>query len=239
MEENNVEEVVQPTEETPTDVTLPEVPTAAAQPAPNSQEVNLRELRAAKAKAEKEREELAARLAQYEQQQQQQMHQQQPPEQEADIGSLRDDDLIEAKHLKEIQKQLQSFKQQQTEATDETRLKSRYGDFEKVVNEETINALKAADPEFAETIALSRSSLYSRGSSTYKRIKELGLYVEDSHVKQKETAQANASKPRPSNSVSPQAGDSPLSMANAFSNGLTDDLKKQLWKEMQEASKRS
>lgn len=35
--------------------------------------------------------------------------------------------------------------------------------------------------------------------------------------------------------LSPQQGDSPLSKANAFANGLTEDLKKQLQKEMFEA----
>jgi hypothetical protein len=48
-------------------------------------------------------------------------------------------------------------------------------------------------------------------------------------------AQKNAAKPKPLASVNPQQGDSPLSKANAFANGLTDDLKKQLRKEMEDA----
>jgi hypothetical protein len=50
-------------------------------------------------------------------------------------------------------------------------------------------------------------------------------------------AQKNASKPKPLASVSPQQGDSPLSRANAFANGLTPELQKQLRQEMEEARK--
>ena len=229
MEENNIEEAVEETQQE--DVALPEIthPTAKA----NSQEVNLRELRSAKARAEKENQELLKRLQQYEEKQE-------SKEKEESYG---DDDLVEGKHLKkevaEVRKQLQEWQQHQAEVTDETRLKSKYNDFDKVVNEDTINKIKEADPEFAETIAYSSSSLYNRGSSMYKRIKDLGIYVEDTHVKEKERAIANASKPRSMNSISPQQGDSPLSMANAFANGLTDDLKKQLYREMIEAAKKS
>jgi len=49
--------------------------------------------------------------------------------------------------------------------------------------------------------------------------------------------QANTAKPRPLTSVSPQSGESPLSRANAFAEGLTPELKKNLFKEMQEAKK--
>ena len=37
--------------------------------------------------------------------------------------------------------------------------------------------------------------------------------------------------------MSPQQGDSPLSRANAFANGLTPELRVQLIKEMEEARK--
>ena len=53
----------------------------------------------------------------------------------------------------------------------------------------------------------------------------------------KRKAQENSAKPRPMASVSPQQGESPLSHANAFANGLTPELQKQLWKEMQDAKK--
>ena len=116
-----------------------------------------------------------------------------------------------------------------------SRLKRKYSDFDEVVSQENLAKLKEIDPETADTIAHSRSSPYTRGASAYKRIKELNLI--DKHEDNRARAETNVSKPRPLNSVSPQSGDSPLSMANAFSNGLTKDVKKQLWREMQEASK--
>jgi hypothetical protein len=198
----------------------------------NKEEVNIARLREAKIKAEKEKAELAIKLVELQKQQQ-------TTQEQREYG---DDDFIEGKHLKkeiqDLKTQIESFKVQQKAQSDETRLKHTYNDFDKVVNKENIEKLKEIDPETAETIANSNASLYARGSAAYKRIKELGIISEDVFIDQKQKANSNASKPRPVNSISPQQGDSPLSMANAFANGLTDDLKKQLWKEMQESAKR-
>lgn len=202
----------------------------------NSANINMAKLRSAKEKAERERAEMAAKLEEYQKQQQ---PKEEPEEQPIDYA---DEDFIEGKHLKKeidaVKKQLAAYKNQQMEATDETRLKQVYNDFDKVVNQENLNKLKELDPETAETIAMSNASLYTRGSAAYKRIKELNFDVEDNHAGDREKAHENMAKPRPMNSVSPQQGDGPLSMANAFANGLTTDLKKQLWKEMQDASKK-
>ncbi len=54
-------------------------------------------------------------------------------------------------------------------------------------------------------------------------------------MKSETRIQKNASKPKPLASVNPQQGDSPLSRANAFANGLTEELKDQLRKEMSES----
>lgn len=221
MEEQNVsnEEVVQQQpvqEEAPQqDVALPEIqqqPVAQAH-ASNAAEVNFQKMREAKERAEREAAELRAQL------------------EEQNKPQYEDNDLVEGKHLRQ---EVSSLKEQM----EESRLRSRYTDFDKVINSDTIAKLKEADPEFAETIGSSQASLYARGAATYKRVKELGLFVEDNHEKDRARAQDNAAKPRPLNSVSPQQGDSPLSVANAFQNGLTPELKRQLWKEMQDASKR-
>lgn len=221
--ENNVEE----TTEQQTDIVEPTQEVAAvAKPKDNSQQANIRELRLAKERLEKEKAELEQKLSQ----------------KETKSQEYGDFDFIEGKHLKKeiesVKAQLKLQEEHSRQSIDETRLKTKYNDFDKVVNADTIERLKEEDPEFAETIAYSSSSLYSRGASTYRRIKELGIVKEDEFVKEKELAQKNAAKPKNLNSVSPQQGDSPLSMANAFANGLTADLKKQLWKEMQESSKK-
>jgi len=233
MEENeNI--VSEDTKQFEQDVVLDEVnqeSSAQAVPKDNTQD-NLRRLREARDRSEREKAILEDRLKQY-------TSREETPKQDLEYG---DEDFVEGRHLKKemesIKKQLHAYKQQQVSSADETRLKSVYADFEKVVNPETIQRLKELDPETAETIATSNASLYARGAAAYKRIKEIGAYVEDNHKQDREKAQANIAKPRPLNSVSPQQGDSPLAMANAFANGLTPELKKQLWKEMNEATKR-
>lgn len=156
---------------------------------------------------------------------------------------INDDDLVEGKHLSKFQKKIKKLEQQvhnyeqvSDQLRTETRLKSQYADFDKVVNQENIEVLREKYPELADSIANS-SNLYNKAVSAYTLIKRLGIAVEDNYSQDRELAQKNSSKPRPLSSVAPQQGDSPLSRANAFANGLTDELKAQLRKEMEEARK--
>lgn len=217
------------------DVALPEVDTTQPAEASEEKALNIRELRLAKERAEKERAALERQLKEY----QKERERAQQPQQQEDQLEFGDDDLIEGRHLRAMQKQLKAFQQQQVDNSDETRLKTRYNDFDKVVNQDNLERLQHEDPEFAETIALSRSSLYARGSSTYKRIKELGIFVEDTHKKERQRVEQNAAKPRAMNSIAPQEGQRPLEVANAFADGLTPELKRQLLREMEEAAKRA
>lgn len=165
---------------------------------------------------------------------------------EEDLGfSLEEDALAEGKHLNKVQKkiqklenQLKQYEQQVAMTTVETRLKSQYPDFDAVVSVENLSNLRAAYPELATTINAT-SDLYSKAVSAYTMIKKLGIAPqEDTFQQEKMQAQRNAVKPKSLASISPQQGDSPLSKANAFANGnLTEDLKKQLWKEMNEYRK--
>jgi len=227
MEENLHEETIN---------TEQEQPIEEQKHTQNSTEVNIVKLREAKEKAERERAELAARVEELQKQ-----NVTPGPDQE-EIQDYGDEDFVEGKHLKSeidrVKKQLEAYKAQQATISDEARLKQAYSDFDSVVNKDNLAKLKEMDPETAETIALSQASLYTRGAAAYKRIKELNLIVQDNHQQDRARAEGNVAKPRPMNSVSPQQGDSPLSMANAFANGLTPELKRQLLKEMQEASKK-
>jgi len=193
----------------------------------NKEATNLIRLREAKERAEREKEELQAQLEAYRNQTKQ--------EEETPEEFLDDTERLQ-KEVETVKKQLESYQKQQAMSADESRLKSVYSDFEQVVNNDTIAKLREVDPETAETIATSQASLYARGAAAYKRIKELNL--DDRYAKDRQKAQENVNKPRPMNSVSPQTGDGPLSMANAFASGLTPELKKQLWAEMQAASKK-
>ncbi len=171
----------------------------------------------------------------------------QAEEAEEDLGfSIDEDALAEGKHLNKVNKKIQrlenqvkQYEQQATMVAIENRLKARYPDFDSVVSTENLSNLAAAYPEIANAINDSRD-LHSKAVAAYTMIKKLGIAPqEDSFQAEKLVAHKNAAKPKPLASISPQQGDSPLSKANAFANGgeLTDDLKKQMWREMNQYRK--
>lgn len=162
---------------------------------------------------------------------------------------LEEDALAEGKHLKKVdkrfqkmQRELDQYKQQAQQAQQQSaqqalqaKLKAQYPDWDQVYNEENIARLEVQEPEIYQALNAS-SDVYKAGISAYKMIKQMGISVpEDIYAQDKALAQKNASKPKSLASISPQQGDSPLSKANAFANGLTDDLKKQMLKEMNDA----
>lgn len=199
---------------------------------------NFAELREQRERAERERDELARRLQQLEQEKKQEEE-----KNPFDFGGS-DEDLAEIKHLKmlakkqqELERQMQQYQQQSTQQTAEARLKSQFNDLEKVVTDENIRRLQQEDPDLAQSLQYNPDP-YTKYAAAYKAIKRMGIYQEDTYGPERQKAQYNANKPRPLASVSPQKGNSPLSRANAFANGLTSDLREKLIKEMQEARKK-
>lgn len=196
---------------------------------------NFAELREQKNRVERERNEFKARMEAMEiaQKKQSESKPQQP--------SLADDDLVEWKYVKQeidgLKNEIKSYKQTSSAAAAESRLKAKYTDFDSVVTQSNIERLREQHPEIAQTLS-SNQDLYSQASATYDIIKQYGIYNPDVYKQDKERVQQNASKPRSVNAASGQRGESPLDNASAFAEGLTADLKKQLYKEMQEAIKR-
>ena len=195
---------------------------------PTSEERNFAALRNAKDSAERERDAYFKKLQEIEQQQVA-AKQAAPPKPE-----LGDDDLAEGRHLKELRQEMESYKQQMNQVTVETRIKANFPDFDSVVSTETVAKLKLTYPELAATLSAS-GDLYNKAASAYTMIKKLGLYDGRDHEPNREVVHRNSLKPRPLSSVSPQQGESPLSHANAFANGLTPELKKKLAKEVADA----
>jgi len=203
----------------------------------NKENIRLLRKRAEQAeRIERERDDALRRLKEFEAQKE--MASQAPEDDELTIGP---DDLAEGKHLskvtkkiKKLEEQLLAQQQQSATMSTEALLKAKYADFDAVVSKENIEALRENYPEIAETIGASQN-IYSKAVSAYTMIKKLGIHVEDLYTADKAIAQKNAAKPKPLASVSPQQGDSPLSRANAFANGLTEELKVQLRKEMEDA----
>jgi hypothetical protein len=202
-------------------------------------EENMRALREKTERLQRQNEEYARTLQEiaYRDQlaAQQQQQYQQPQQPEIDPG---DDDLIEGKHYKKLARDLKEVQRQAYEAAVESRIRGQFPDYDKVVNLETIKALKIAEPEWASSLAANPNFL-EKAVGTYKAIQRLNLTADTTYDADKAIAQKNAAKPRTITSISPQQGESPLTRANAFANGLTPELQKQLWKEMQETRKRS
>lgn len=220
------QEVAQPVEQKP------------QQPVETPAERNFRALVEKNKRLERERDE-ALRLAQ-EKQAAKTAEKIEELEEEMLIGN---DEIAEGKHLKQVTKEikklkeeLRQYKQTSTVMTEEAMLKAQYPDIEKVVSKENLDLLREQDPEFAMVLD-SSTNFKAKVVSAYKQIKKLGIHVEDTYQNDREIAQRNAAKPKPLASVSPQQGDSPLSKANAFANGLTPELKSQLLREMEEARK--
>jgi hypothetical protein len=207
----------------------------------SSKETNLRILRERAEKAEREREQLMRFVSERASQQQQQIA---APQQEEDLDfTIAPDELAEGKHLSKLNKKIQQLEkriaqgnQQSAAMGTEARLKATYPDFEKVVSQSNVASLSELYPEIAKTIGES-SDLYNKAVSAYTMIKKFGIHQDETFVQEKAKVQANAIKPRPLASLSPQQGESPLSKANAFAQGLTPELAKQLWKETKDAMK--
>lgn len=151
---------------------------------------------------------------------------------EPDYSSINPDDLVEGKHLNKVAQEMNALKQQLYLENQKARLRTQFPDFEKVVNRDNIETFQLAYPELAASLN-STQDVYAAGVSAYTLFKKFGI-VSD-HDQEKQVAQKNAAKPRPLTSVSPQQGESPMSRANAFANGLTSDLKKQLWEDIRKS----
>lgn len=228
------------------DQVLPEPTIAHA----SDKEVNFKNVYLAKMKAEKERDALMKKLAQYEEQKQpaynyvQEAHPTEPDP--LDSFTIDDTDLVEGKHIKEILREVKSLRktvaaqQQQTSRTTQDaldlKLRAQYPDIDKVLTPENIEIFRDIDPDLAETIG-NNQDIYKKASLAYKMIKQYGIYKDQTYAPQKSIVAKNQAKPKPMASVSPQQGDSPMSHANAFANGLTSDLKKELNRQMREAMK--
>lgn len=222
--------------------TTSEVEAAPVKQAEESQEqLNFKVLRKARERAERERDEALRRLEDYENGPRRAANPQQAPTDDDEL-TIGNDELAEGKHLRKVDKKIRDLEQKLRDqmqrnalVTTEVKLRSELPDFDKVVSEENIEVLKETHPELAYTLEMT-PDMYTKAKAAYKIIKSMGIYrPADAYQQDKAKAQINSAKPRPVASISPQTGDSPLSRANAFEQGLTDELRAQLIKEMETA----
>jgi hypothetical protein len=212
----------------------------------SSQSLNFRAIREQKERVERERDEALRKYQELEATQRQQIpvQQQKPIDEDLDIH-IGDDELAEGKHLSKLDKKIRKLEQQLAEATQrttamtmESKLIAEHSDFYSIVTEENVKTLAAIDPDVAAGLAAIPNE-YNKAKTVYKLIKRYGIPEENKPNPDKELAIKNAAKPKPSASVAPQTGDSPLGMANAFSGTMTKELRAKLLAEMNEARRRN
>ena len=202
-----------------------------------SAERNFRELREKTERLERERNDLARRMAEIEQRNQPAMPE---PEPEFNFG---DDDLVEGKVLKKIaknfEKKLENYQRQQRELTTESMLKARYNDFDSIVNENSITKLREKYPEVAQSLQ-SQQDPYAKLSAAYTLIKDLGLYESNSPQYEEEKAiiQKNLKQPRAAGTMSPQTGTTPLQQANEFAKRYSASMDEKIRAEVESLIKR-
>lgn len=154
---------------------------------------------------------------------------------------LGEDDLVEGKHLKEGLAEIKDIIRRKELETVPDKLKSKFEDFNDVVTKENLEKLQKTEPELFQSLQLedrrrvSAGDLFVKGIAAYKTIKSLGISPENQeYMNKKEHIQSNHNKPM---SVQAIKGAGAIHKANAFANGLTPELQKQLQKEMTEAIK--
>ena len=197
---------------------------------------NLRILREKAERAERERDEMM-RLLEMERQSKSKVYEE-PQDDDFDIS---EDEVVEGKHLKNIknkinrlESKLKQSQQQSSILAVEAKIKATFPDFDNVVTRDNIEILNAMDPVLAS--ALNKTpDLYEKAVAVYKVIQKFNIDKYDKYESEAKKIKDNKAKPRSLSSVSPQRGDSPLSRANVFEQGLTKEVKEMLNKEMEEA----
>lgn len=167
-----------------------------------------------------------------------------PPrvEEEDDLATLADDDIVTAAQARKLAQKMarqvaeEVVRKKDVESLDD-RVKAKFPDYDQVVSMDNIELLKQQEPELALSIHAMASDPYAQAIAAYKLMKKLGLGIREEQrtmSKDKQKAIQNAKKPVPVQSVAKQSA---IGMAHQFENGLTPELRKQLWAEMQAARK--
>lgn len=116
------------------------------------------------------------------------------------------------------------------------RLRTKFPDFDAIVNTDSVKYLKENEAALAKAIYSLGGDSYEKGLAAYKIIKSSGWVPEGKDMEDKARMEQNSKKPMSVQAVRKQGA---LADANRFTNGLTPELKKALQQEMAEARKRA
>lgn len=165
-----------------------------------------------------------------------------PKPQEDLLATLRKDDIITVeqaerlaeKKAKEIAEK--AIREREGQMMGE-RLEARYPDFDQVVNQENIEILRNQEPELFASVQGLAHDQYAQAVAAYKLLKRIGIKGDSLEMaRNKAKIAENTKKPVPVQTVTKQSA--AIGDVHRFDAGLTPDLKRQLYKEMQDASRR-
>jgi hypothetical protein len=154
--------------------------------------------------------------------------------QKSDEPELSPDDLLTVAHLNKVNARRDQDYLRELQRQKEEILRLRYPDIDQVLSNENIALFEQTEPELAETLATMQGDPVKLRTAAYKLIKK-SLKPEHAPNSEKQRAEQNAKKPM---SVQSAGKSSALGNVHQFENGLTPELRKQLYEEMTEAAKR-
>lgn len=158
--------------------------------------------------------------------------------QQDDLATVANTEKIFAKHSKPTKKKIDEMeaKVAALEAKlEEQRIRAKFPDLDEVVTKENIETLSREEPELAQTLSVMKLGSPEQVSLAYKYIKKFVQPMpKQEDPMEKKKALENSKKP-----LSAQAAPKSSAIGNvaAFENGLTKELREQLYKEMKQAQK--
>lgn len=128
--------------------------------------------------------------------------------------------------LRQVKKMLKEASQYTVQANAEWRLRSRYPDFDQVVNADNIRKLSEQKPSIYKSL-MSHSDLYEKGEGAYEIIKN--MINAEKYEYQDKKIEENKIKPRAAAAAGPQAGESPLARVPDYDRRiLTEEKRRQI-----------
>jgi hypothetical protein len=215
----NLQEVVTPEQESQPETVAVDTPPV---PQEDAQERNWREMRQAFKELKRENQFLREQFERA----------QQPAKEEEDTDE--NEPYVTPKSFKKKIHELEQRLVAKEAESIPDRLRAKYADFDEVVSVENVEFLKQNDPELAISLASLASDPYKQGIAAYKLLKRSDYNSNKVSMQEKAKIAENAKKPTSVQAVRKQGA---LSDANKFANGLTPELKKTLYAEMQAARK--
>lgn len=223
------EAVAQPTESTDTHEQIQETQEQRRQR--NDAEYNWAEMRRHMREKEREIAELRDQFSS--------LQKKPAPQEEDELAKLAEDDILTVAQAKKLATKLarqtaeSMFREREALTVDE-RLQAKYPDFMSTVTRENIELLKETKPQLAKSLLKFADDPFQQSELAYEYIKNHIPQRDESMSKDKKKALENAKKPV---SVQAVGKTSAIGQVHQFENGITPELKAQLWKEMQQVRK--